>query len=216
MVMKTWVLAGGLAWLAATGAQGGGLTTATEVPIPTQWSQPQVLPNGKILPAMPTHFATQTAGVSYQAGGTGAGPAGGVLETNALALLAAAERGDTNTIKALLARQVNIESATPTGATALILAAMRGQLGAVAVLLAGGADINAATSDGKTALVVAVINGHTAVAKLLLDGKADASVMDEAGKMAVDYARAGQKPEMLELFKTPGAPAPIPRPGTPQ
>ena len=214
--MKTWLLAGGLAWLAATGALGGGFSTATEVPVPTQWSQPQVLPNGKILPAMPTHFATQTAGVSYQAGGTGAGPKAATVATNGLALLAAAERGDTNTIKALLARQVDIESATPTGATPLIMAAMRGQLPAVAVLLTGGADINAATSDGKTALVVAVINGHTAVAKLLLEGKADASVMDEAGKMAVDYAKVSGKPDLLALFHLPGAAAPIPPPGTPQ
>jgi len=200
--MKVWLSVIGITWLAATGAWAGGLTTGTDVPYPTQWSPPQILPNGRILPPMPTHFATQSAGVSYQANGNVAPAAG---STNSLVLLMAAERGDTNTIKLLLAQHVNIETTSPAGFTALIVAALREQLPALRLLLERGADINAATRAGQTALVVAVINGHTEVVKLLLDNKADPMVMDETGKMAVDYAIAAKRADLIELLKAPPA-----------
>jgi len=78
-------------------------------------------------------------------------------------------------------------------------------LPALRLLLERGADINAATRAGQTALVVAVINGHTEVVKLLLDNKADPMVMDETGKMAVDYAIAAKRADLIELLKAPPA-----------
>ena len=192
--------------LATTGTQAGGLTAGDGVSYPTQWSQPQVLPNGRILPPMPTHFETRSVGVGYQANGTVASkPGAPAVSTNSLALLAAAERGDTNTIKVLLAKHVDIDTASPAGATALIIAAIRGQLPAARLLVDAGADMNAVTRDGKTALMLAVINGQTKIAKLLLDKKADLKVMDEAGKLAADYAVLGKRPDMLALFKAPPA-----------
>jgi len=192
--------------LTTTNVLAGSVGISTDISYPTQWSQPQVLPNGRIVPPVPTQFGTRSVGVAFQQG-VGAAGASSVqpVSTNLPGLLAAADRGDTNTIKVLLAKHVNVNTPNQFGATALMVAATRGYLGATQLLLENGADINAVTREGRTALIYAVIKGQAKVVQLLLEKKADPKVIDESGKMAVNYAEAVTNSDILALFKGPSA-----------
>ena len=121
--------------------------------------------------------------------------------TNGFPLLAAADRGDTNTIKVLLSQGEKVDQANRFGATALMCAAMHGYVVSSRLLLDKGADINAVTRDGRTALILAVLNGSVKEVQLLLERKADPKMMDESGKMAVDYANAGKHADIMAVFK---------------
>ena len=193
--------------------QAGSVDSVIDASFPTQWSQPQMLPGGRLVPSVPTGFETRSVGVAFQPTVAAAGvSAGRSVTTNSPALLAAAEVGDTNTIKVLLTQRVNVDTPNRIGATPLIVAASHGYAVTVRLLLDHKADINAVTREGRTALIYAVRNGHLKVVQLLLEANADPKVIDEAGKMAVDYAVAGKVPDLLALFKGPPAKEPGPAP----
>jgi ankyrin repeat protein len=82
-------------------------------------------------------------------------------------LTEAAQKGDTATVKALLAKGADINALGKEGGTALVEAARNGHTDTVRALLAAGADVNAKDKDGRTALTVAATQGHTDVVQLL-------------------------------------------------
>lgn len=82
-------------------------------------------------------------------------------------LLWAAERGQTELLRYLLARGARANARGIEGETALMLAAREGNLEAVQLLLAHGADPNAVTPNGWSALAWAAAKGHAEVLALL-------------------------------------------------
>lgn len=86
------------------------------------------------------------------------------IEDFAEALRRAAAKGDTQELRALLDRHVDIDARDASGRTALMLATLQGQASAIDQLLAFGADPNAADARGTTSLQAAVSGDHEAIA----------------------------------------------------
>jgi hypothetical protein len=81
-------------------------------------------------------------------------------------LLAAARKGQTEQVAALLARGAPIESADKDGRTALMIAAQHGHAGTVKLLLDRGAKVDARDRQGWTAYALALTGGRDEVVKL--------------------------------------------------
>jgi hypothetical protein len=79
----------------------------------------------------------------------------------------AADSGDMQMLRLLLAQRVDIEARDASGRTALMLATLHGRAAAVDALLASGADPNAADTSGATPLQAAVANDQQAIAAAL-------------------------------------------------
>ena len=90
--------------------------------------------------------------------------------------MTAAERGDIDSIKILLACGADVHRPASNGTTALYAAAERGHLRAVLAMLAAGANVDAQRRGGQTALFTAVVNGWVRVARALLDKGADVNL----------------------------------------
>ena len=121
-------------------------------------------------------------------------------------IFAAAEVGDVESIKKLLAGGAEVNGKNKGGYTALHLAAKRGQAAAAAALLEAKADIGLASKSGKTALhYVAYYNGNLDLAKLLLDAGTNPNVLDKRKKTPLDYAVSRKNDELVELLLAKGA-----------
>ena len=70
-------------------------------------------------------------------------------------LLRAAKQGNTASVKALIAKDADVNAKAEDGDTALIYAVQNGHTKTVKTLLAKGADVNAKNKDGWTALMFA-------------------------------------------------------------
>src|SRR5262249_4872651 len=89
-------------------------------------------------------------------------------------LLAAANKGDAKTVKALLARGASVNAKNPYGATALSFAADKGHLEVVKLLLQHKADVNARDTFYKaTPLDRAVMRGHAPIIQALVEAGAE-------------------------------------------
>lgn len=107
----------------------------------------------------------------------------------ATALAAAAMRGDLTEVRALLARQADVNAATGDGMSALHWAAERGDAAMVQALLKAGAATTGTTKNGGyTPLHVAAKAGHGAAVKALLAGGADAKALTTTGATALHLA----------------------------
>ena len=97
----------------------------------------------------------------------------------------AAFKGDTTTVKALLAKGVNVNEKRKKGTTPLIAAARSGHLEIVNLLLAAGAEVDPKTGPKRvgqpTALWWAARNGHQVIVETLLENGAD--VNGKEGKL---------------------------------
>jgi len=82
-------------------------------------------------------------------------------------LIGAAKKGDTETVKTLLAAGADVHPQNEFGQTALMQAAFSGNPDTVHALLAAGADVNAKDRDGWTALMFAAVKGHTDIVRVL-------------------------------------------------
>jgi len=82
-------------------------------------------------------------------------------------LLAAAKKGQTTEVAALLTRGAPVDSADKDGRTALMMAAQRGHAETVKLLLARGAKPDARDHEGWTAYALAAVGGRDAVVKVL-------------------------------------------------
>ncbi len=108
----------------------------------------------------------------------------------------AAEAGDTDLVRRLLAEGAEVDAWVPSGRRALDLAVCAGRAEAVRLLLAAGADprLDAGPYDEATPLALAAMNGHTDAARALLD--AGAPPCGPAGRMRyVPLVLAATSPE---------------------
>lgn len=97
---------------------------------------------------------------------------------NDLRLLDAAADGNSNLIKKLLEKGVDVNSKNGHNETALMRAAWNNRYEATPLLLDAGADVNAQNNDGHTALLYAVEKGNGHVAHALVMAGADINVRD--------------------------------------
>src|SRR5262245_63078628 len=82
-------------------------------------------------------------------------------------LIKAVSKGDTATVRALLAKGADVQARDANGRTALMYAAENGDPTTVQALLTNGADVNARDSQGWTALVYAAENGDITTVQTL-------------------------------------------------
>jgi ankyrin repeat protein len=107
--------------------------------------------------------APQTAVVAETA------PTGAIapLTEQEAALLAAAVKGDTDTVKAVLDKGTRVDARDQDGGTALGHAAWFGHLDTVKLLVERGADVNVKKRDGATPLQLASWSSHPEIAEFL-------------------------------------------------
>ena len=102
-------------------------------------------------------------------------------------------RGDVETMRDLLSRNMDPNARDRHGQTGVMLAAHAGHLAAVQLLFDHGADLNVTAKFGLSAVMLAVIAGHTEIAKALAHAGADLTLRGTgapgfAGKTAADLA----------------------------
>ena len=106
-------------------------------------------------------------------------------------IVAAAQQGDADEVRRLLAAKADVNAAAGDGMTALHWAAYHGDVALVRALLRAKASVTATTRLGaNTPLHVAARHGHGAAVAALLAGGADARAMTGAGGTALHLAAA--------------------------
>ncbi len=120
----------------------------------------------------------------------------------------AAMRGDAESVRALLDRQVDVNAPQGDGTTALHWAAYRDDLELAALLIKAGADVDATTRVGNLIpIVMAAKNGNAAMIALLLEAGTDPIYADANGTTTLMYAAAAGKPEAVQVLLDSGADA---------
>lgn len=123
-------------------------------------------------------------------------------------LLLAATRGDTDTVRALLDRGVDVNARDQHGKTALFWASMSGSLDVVNLLLERGADVNLADKFGVTPLMVSANprqRAQTAVLLALLEKGANINAKDVNGRTPLMYALSDNEVEVAKVLIEHGA-----------
>ena len=149
----------------------------------------------------------------------------------ARALAAAAGRGDAEVVRLLLAvgatdiadgaaaalrancvecvdAMAAVQPVPPLGNALLgLLPPAGGALAAIPAALRLGADVNARDAQGRTVLMKAVVADQLPpqVVRTLLERGADVAAKTSDGETALDFARAGASPEIVELLTKAGA-----------
>jgi Ankyrin repeats (3 copies) len=118
-------------------------------------------------------------------------------EDNGPDLLAAAKKGQTEKVAALLAKGANVETADKNGRTPLMLAAQKGHAETVKLLLAKGAKAEARDRDGWTAFGLAVIEDQDTVVALLPKPKPLSVFLDVTWAPENLYSSCFMNPEQL-------------------
>ena len=121
------------------------------------------------------------------------------------ALILAADKGHSETVKVLLDNGAEPNQATKNGDTALIRASFGRHSEAVKVLLDNGAEPNQADEYGWTALILAATRGHSEVAKVLLDNGAEPNQADNNDWVALIFAAVGGHSEAAKVLLDNGA-----------
>ena len=118
-------------------------------------------------------------------------------------LYAAAESGDADRVRELIAQGAKADSVSDKGVPALVAAAGEGHAAAVTALLEGGADVTLANGYGATALHIAAAGGRDEVIKVLLDHGADVNVGVKPGP-GIPPSLAGETPLFDAVAGHPG------------
>ncbi|XP_019614828.1 PREDICTED: uncharacterized protein LOC109462710 [Branchiostoma belcheri] len=109
-------------------------------------------------------------------------------EEDEKALWKAADEGDTDRVKQLLAEGVNPNAADIWQESPMHWAALNGDHEAVSALLTAGADVNARDGIEDTPLHDAATRGHPKCAEILLQHGADTGLRNKVGQTAEDVA----------------------------
>jgi ankyrin repeat protein len=109
-------------------------------------------------------------------------------ETEDQALIVAAQKGNADGVKRLLAGGANIETIDGYGRPLLDVATAFGQTEIVQILLTAGAKANAVTGNRQTALHIAAAYGKTDIVKALLTAGAGVNVADHDGNSPLHIA----------------------------
>ena len=93
-------------------------------------------------------------------------------------LYVAAEKGQIDMARILIARGADARARTPNGETVLHAASMIESAALTSALIEAGAEVNAVNNDGETALQWAALTGTFLAVKALADAGADLNVQD--------------------------------------
>ena len=117
----------------------------------------------------------------------------------------AAESGQVEALRALLAAGSRVEARDAFGATPLLLAVPRGHAEVVATLVNAGASADAANRSGVPPLHLAVTAGQGEVVFVLLRAKATVDARDKEGQTALHRAAAAGEPMLAAMLLARGA-----------
>lgn len=123
-------------------------------------------------------------------------------------LMAAAHRGDADSMKLFLDKGADVNVKAADGKTALMAAAVSGSPPAVKLLLEKGADVNAVENEGLTALAMVSYDDKKQAAEVvesLLAGKADPNCRDHYGWTPLNKAVRYQVRECVVALLAGGA-----------
>ncbi len=115
-------------------------------------------------------------------------------------LIQAIQNGQSNVVRLLLEREVDVNAAKQNGWTALMSASHNGRCDVLRLLLERKADVNAVTQDGWTALMLASQNGHYDVARVLLERKAEVNTARQNGGTAIMVASENGHSNVVSLL----------------
>lgn len=119
------------------------------------------------------------------------------------ALIAAAKRGDVDTVKQLLAQGASVRATDASGATALIAAAYGNHIEVARVLIQAGADVNVQDNTKQSAYLITTSDGYLDLLKLTLQNGADMHRLDSYnGTGLIRAADRGHVEIIQELLKT--------------
>jgi hypothetical protein len=124
-------------------------------------------------------------------------------------LHSAAENGNLDQVKSILAETKDVNARDQRGRTPLIAAASKGQYQVMQFLIESKADVNLQDNSGATALHQAASGAYVAPARLLLASGADTTLRTHSGLTALQIAQTSQSPELLSEFQSrlgPGQP----------
>ncbi|WP_164522222.1 ankyrin repeat domain-containing protein [Halocella sp. SP3-1] len=121
-------------------------------------------------------------------------------------LIWAAGYGYPKIVKLLIEAGASIDDRLDGDLTILMLALFRENWEVVKVLIKAGADVNAFTNEEHiTALMIAVVQNHPQITKLLIDAGADLGAKHKDGLTALDYAKANNSNEVIQILQDEGA-----------
>jgi ankyrin repeat protein len=121
------------------------------------------------------------------------------------ALMGAAVRGHTDTVRLLVKRGADVNAKGGTGRTALIEAAAEGYTNTVRVLLENGAEVNAKDNDGWSALFWAAFSGRTETVRALLEKGAEVNTKNNFEDSPLIQAAYGGDTSTVSLLLEKGA-----------
>ncbi len=133
-----------------------------------------------------------------------------------VAIINAAEHGNAEMVKLLLAKGVDVNSVSPPEftrvkngpiaiglLTPLIISVAEGDTETVRALLAAGANVDAQDVRGMTPIMLAVSTDHPNrdIVKMLLEKKPDMKIKSKAGETALDWALKFNDPSMIATIR---------------
>lgn len=137
--------------------------------------------------------------------GRGAGEAAsqGAAREIDMQLIAAAEAGDVELVKQLLAQGASVTAQDSSGRTALIAAAYRNQVAVAEVLIGAGADVNVQDRSQQSAYLIPTADGYLELLRLTLRSGANVHSTDSYnGTGLIRAADRGHVEIIQELLKT--------------
>jgi uncharacterized protein len=120
-------------------------------------------------------------------------------------LVEAAKTANATTLRALLQKGADVNSAEPDGTTALHWASYRDDGDSADLLIRAGAKVDAANDLGATPLWTASLNGSEPMVRRLLAAGANPNAALLAGETPVMVAARAGKPAVIELLVAKGA-----------
>lgn len=121
------------------------------------------------------------------------------------ALMGAALKGHTDSVRLLLEHHASVNIQNPYGYTALICAAPRGHTESVRLLLEHHANTNIQNKEGYTALIWASHEKHTDIVRLLLEHHADTNIQNNEGDTVLMLATQNSHANIVEAVILYGA-----------
>jgi ankyrin repeat protein len=120
-------------------------------------------------------------------------------------LVTAAKDGDLSTVRALIARRVNVNEPARDGSTALLWAAYASNLDMAKALIAAGANVNTPNRYGITPLLQAARVGDASLIAALLKAGATLAVTHPEGETALMSASRAGRVDAVKLLVEAGA-----------